>query len=102
LANADPGFVGRITPEGVITEFTEGLTPNCRPVNIALGTDGNLWFTETAGKIGRITPGGVISEFSEGLTPGSHPMDIALGADGNLWFTEVASPGRIAKVLVGG
>ena len=34
------------------------------PVGIALGLDGNLWFTEFAGnKIGMVTPGGTFSEF---------------------------------------
>src|SRR5262245_24265924 len=36
-------------------------TPGSLPHGIAVGPDGNLWFTERAGdKIGRITPTGVI------------------------------------------
>jgi virginiamycin B lyase len=36
--------IGRITPAGVITEFSEGLTDS--PSGITAGPDGNLWFTE--------------------------------------------------------
>src|SRR5262249_60274179 len=33
----DPGRIGRITPGGVITEFTAGLSENSFPVGIAAG-----------------------------------------------------------------
>jgi hypothetical protein len=47
--------IGRITPAGVITEFSVGLTANSRPFGITAGPDGNLWFSEFAGnQIGRI------------------------------------------------
>jgi streptogramin lyase len=90
--------IGRITPQGVITEFTQGITPPANPVNgipgpipngLAVGPDGNLWFTEQAGnRIGRITMAGVITEFSAGITDNSNPSEITAGPDGNLWFTE--------------
>ena len=45
--------LGRITPQGDITEFP---VPN-NPEGITTGPDGNLWFTEpTAGKIARFVP----------------------------------------------
>ena len=48
--------VDRITPAGVITQFTMP-TINARLSHIVAGPDGNLWFTEAGGnKIGRITP----------------------------------------------
>jgi sugar lactone lactonase YvrE len=86
--------IGRITTQGVITEFTAGLTgvgtsDNPVPNGITSGPDGNLWFTEQNGnRIGRITTAGVITEFSVGITPNSNPSEIAVGPDGNLWFTE--------------
>jgi hypothetical protein len=44
--------------------FELDLPPGSGPESIALGPDGNLWFTEmAASKIGRITPSGAISEF---------------------------------------
>jgi streptogramin lyase len=46
--------IGRITPEGVVTELcipTAASGPSC----IAAGSDGNMWFTEfDSGNIGRV------------------------------------------------
>ena len=104
--------IGRITPDGTITEFSIGITPpsgpaaadfrDAAPRSIVTGADGNLWFTEqTADRIGRITPDGTITEFGAGITPspnqslpGVHqyqlaqPGDITKGPDGNVWFVE--------------
>jgi streptogramin lyase len=91
--------IGRITPEGSITEFTNGLSDGAEPTAIAKGSDGKLWFTEqAAGKIGRITTAGVITEFSSGISGSSEPADIAAGPDGNLWFTMAADPGGIGRI----
>jgi streptogramin lyase len=80
--------IGRITPSGVITEFSAGITRDGTLHYITAGPDGNLWFTETNDRIGRITPSGVVTEFSVGITHGSSPNRIVAGPDGNLWFTE--------------
>ena len=39
-------------------------TPDSVPAMMALGADGNVWFSRSRrpGKIGRITPGGYITE----------------------------------------
>jgi virginiamycin B lyase len=61
------------------------------PRGIAVGPDGNLWFTEyrSGGRIGRITPAGAITEF---LLPYRYadpgPQAITSGPDGKLWFVE--------------
>jgi streptogramin lyase len=92
-------LIGRITPNGSITEFTDGLTLSSQPGSIAKGPDGAMWFTESAaGKIGRITMGGIVTEFSSGLSGSSEPSDIVAGPDGNLWFTEKADPGGIGRI----
>ena len=91
---ASPNTIGRITPAGVITHFSAGLTSNALPQGITAGPDGNLWFTEKSKEgIGRITPAGVITEFTAGLTADSGPNGIAAGPDGNLWFTESTTRG---------
>jgi streptogramin lyase len=85
--------IGRITPTGVITEFTTGLSAGSVPGEITAGPDGNLWFIEGGtSRIGRITPTGVITEFSSGT---DFLFGITVGPDGNLWFTGDASIGRI-------
>jgi virginiamycin B lyase len=59
-------------------------TPLSRPWGIAVGPDGNLWFTETLGnKIGRISRRGSIIEYAL-PTPGAYPLGITAGPDGNL------------------
>jgi virginiamycin B lyase len=85
----------------IVTSYTQGLTPGTTIADIALGPDGNLWFTESAapGRIGRITPAGQVTEFTAGLTPSAQPAGIAAGPDGAMWFTERtgARIGRIAS-----
>jgi streptogramin lyase len=83
--------IGRITPTGTATQFSEGITESL-PVGIAAGPDGNLWFTAPGdfgvpARIGRITPTGAVTEFSEGINPNVFSEGIAAGPDGNLWFT---------------
>ena len=98
------GKIGQITPDGVVTEFQDGITGG--PMGLAVlfgitaGSDGNLWFAEeNTDKIGRITPAGVVTEFN--LTAGSGPQDITAGPDGNLWFTEQAAS-RIGRITTTG
>jgi len=92
-------IIGRITPAGVITEFSIA-TAGSYPIGITAGSDGNIWFTESeTNRIGRITPQGAITEFS--LPPeGAHPHNITLGSDGNLWFTDDA--GTVGKITPSG
>jgi streptogramin lyase len=110
--------VGRITSEGVITEFPLS-TSGGAPYAIAVGPDGNLWFTEYAGsKLGKITPAGEITEFSlptsvfsctGGLAvysdcntvSGSEPAGIIGGPDGNVWFTELTA-GKVGRITPAG
>jgi streptogramin lyase len=97
--------VGRITPDGVITEFHvpthyNGGTPQSQPHEIVAGPDGNLWFPDSGGgKIGRISPGGALVEYALPSHPEVpypiQPYSIAAGPDGNLWFTENTALGRI-------
>lgn len=94
--------IGRITPSGVITEFTFPSPSNDYLFlnGITAGPDGNLWFTYTdwntgANAIGRITTGGAISLFPT-PTANSGPTDITPGPDGNLWFTEAS--GNVGRI----
>jgi virginiamycin B lyase len=85
---------GRITPDGVITEFT-GLTA---PGSIAAGSDGNLWITSAfMPQIARVTPTLAITIFP---TP-STPTIIRPGNGNNLLFTEF-SANKIASITTDG
>jgi virginiamycin B lyase len=68
-------------------------TPDSDPKHITLGSDGNLWFTESfvesqniGHNIGRITPAGEITEFQ--VCTFCFPNDIVQGPDGDFYFTQ--------------
>ena len=90
------GMIGRIDttqvagcavkPTNCRSEFP--VSSSAGLIAIALGSDGNLWFTEnTAKKIGKITTSGVITEFAASRSPNfitaGPPSD-----PGTLWYTE--------------
>ena len=64
--------IGRITPDGAITAFKDGITPGSKPLSIVV-RDGVMWFSEAAGdRIGRMTVDGKVTEFpipSKGSQP---------------------------------
>jgi streptogramin lyase len=45
-ANKATGAIGRITPQGAITEYQTGLNAGSVPAGIATGPDGNIWFVD--------------------------------------------------------
>jgi len=79
----DTGIIGRVTPDGAVTEF-----PAVAPVNTSVGGDNALksiltgadgnhagtgrqrWFTDYHyGQIGRVTPDGTVREFELFIRP---------------------------------
>lgn len=99
--NADTGDIFESVinaANGTIVEY--GLLNNAaNPGGIATGPDGNLWFTEYAGKVGKVTTSGTVTEYS--VPTASTITDIAAGPDGNLWFTE-ATANKIGKITTTG
>jgi streptogramin lyase len=92
VSRQGPAAIGRIRPDGQITEFSEGFGFYSQPETIISGADGNLWFTEpgSAGSrtsIGSVTPAGRITFFTAGLNVGTRPRDIVAAPDGKMWFT---------------
>lgn len=89
--------VGRITPTGTVSEFSEGFSGKTQ--SLAVGNDGNLWVTEpAAATIARVTTLGVVTEYGvEGA-----PAEITAGPDGALWFTEPGGSGAIGRITTGG
>jgi virginiamycin B lyase len=80
------GGIAKITPSGRVTVYpipTYGADLGY----IAVGSDGNLWFTEhSPNKFGRITPSGTITEFP--FEDIGAPNGIVSGPDGRLWICE--------------
>jgi virginiamycin B lyase len=89
------GAIGRVTPNGTLSEFVIPTHFN-RPYAIAPGPDGRMWFTEDGNKIGRISMKGSIKEFVI-PTPQSLPDQITAGPDGYMWFTEGAA-NKLARI----
>jgi len=75
---------------GVVTQVGHVLpTTNSFPEYIAVGPDGNYWFTEEGNNaIGKMTPGGTLTEFPLSASGDKGPFDICVGPDAALWFTE--------------
>ena len=74
-------------------------TASSAPTFLAIGADGNIWFTESTGnKIGIFNP--TTHKFTELTVPtaNAQPWGITLGPDGNIWFTEIAT-GKIGVVM---
>jgi streptogramin lyase len=79
---------------GTVTEIPLGSGSD--PYGIAVGGDGNLWFTTlSAGYIGRVTPAGTPTQFSAGISPGS-PLRGIVGPDSNLWYVD--DTGKIGRI----
>ncbi|HYC92079.1 MAG TPA: BACON domain-containing carbohydrate-binding protein [Thermoanaerobaculia bacterium] len=71
--------IGRITPSGTRTLFSNGQSLAEYPGNIVAGADGNLWFS-TGNAVRKISTAGAIS--------GPYPLSVGYlvaGGDGNLW-----------------
>ncbi len=97
--------VGELNPTtGITTEFTSP-TESSGPLGIALGTDGNIYYTEAGydpnnpgSKIGVIDPSnGTINDYPT-QTANSDPWGIASDPfGGDLWFTE-SSADKIGRI----
>jgi virginiamycin B lyase len=99
FASNQSRLIGRITLAGNATTYTAaGIAPYC----VALGSDGKIWFTDTAKvAIGRLNlHTGRIDEFKLS-NPSSVPMMITPGPDGNVWFTDNGA-GEVGKVTPAG
>jgi YD repeat-containing protein len=73
---------------------------NTEPAGIAVGSDGNLWFTgNESHKIGRMLPSGVVT--GEYSVPTSSLGPIVGGPDGNLWYVN-AEHRKLGKITTSG
>jgi hypothetical protein len=88
--------VGRITPDGSVTEFSIEDNTDTQLYTIRTGPDGNLWLTGLREPIRtndaqlvaiRLTPDGnytVFQAFPDGFASSLSPLIV--GSDGNLWY----------------
>lgn len=110
--------ISRITPAGQISDFHyigSGFNDNGILGGLALGADGNLWYTEQTGNqfaptwapaIVRMTPQGQATGFSTGLSPGSVPGLLVAGPEKSLWFLDTSDstnrPGMVGRITTDG
>ena len=89
--------------------FTAIGLPNAGaiPMNLTIGRDGNVWFTDASGYVGFVALNTCASgpcKVYEYTVPGvgmthSSPWGITSGPDGNIWFTD-SSTNKIGKVVL--
>ena len=66
-------------------------TPNSRPHDPAVASDGSLWYTgQAANKLGRVNPkSGEFKEYPL-KTPNSGPHGLVADREGAIWFTAIS------------
>ncbi len=85
-----PGGIGRITPDGHVTELAQ-LGRESTAGQIVAGPEGNMWFTAHFGShpglaaIERVNPQGRVTSLSREMW--GVALSVATGADDNIWFT---------------
>ena len=92
LARVDPGD-GQVSRVRLET----GLS---RPMVLALGSDGAIWFSRGDGRIGRVDPAGTVSSVPV-ATPADSLYGLCAGPDQTLWYTLLAAD-RIGRISPGG
>jgi virginiamycin B lyase len=100
VAGSAVAVVGTAAAAPTLQEFR--LPRNAQPEGIALGHDGNVWFTEFGGKIGRITPStGAIARFPGGRAgTRSGPAYITAGPNNSMFFT--VHDGVLGRITMNG
>jgi streptogramin lyase len=88
FTDATGGFVGRLTPAGVMTLWAVP-TAGAELEEINLDPFGNLWFAEqNTNIVGKLNPfANAITEYTS-PTPNSRPAGVLAAPDGTIWFSE--------------
>jgi virginiamycin B lyase len=108
-------YVGRISPDGSVTEFSVDNNTSTQLYNITTGPDGNLWMLAIRTPNGtnddqlvviQMTPDGNYSVFGAYLGHSgedfvSNVSPLVVGSDGNLWYTASFYAGFLVGSIVG-
>jgi hypothetical protein len=91
---------GSVVAEHPLPDQGDGL-PWGAITSLALGPDGNVWFT-SLGQIGRLTPSGSFTGFAipSGPEIGPTPTGLTVGTGGDLWWVDGRT--RIGRVTTAG
>jgi streptogramin lyase len=109
VADTGSGSIDQISPaawetcNGSSCTFTAIGLPNAGaiPMNLTIGRDGNVWFTDSNGAVGFIALNTCASGSCKiyEYTVGGSPWGITSGPDGDIWFTD-SSTNKIGKVVL--
>ena len=99
FSEAGGNRIGYINPAGAITEFT--LAVGRSSDGLAIGPDGNIWFTEITSSgspanpntLSKITPTGILSEDLAVLPHFAN--ELLYGPDGNFWVADETAIVRV-------
>jgi virginiamycin B lyase len=96
--------MARITTAGQITDYALPSHSGESPEGLAIGSDGNIWYTDPAvNEIGKfvISTGQTEAEYEITQTPNSEPLQMALANDGAVWFAE-GNASHIGRITTDG
>lgn len=103
FTDAGTPAIGRIAPDGSVTEFTSGLIAGAHPYSIVAGPNGSMWFSDSSGvAIGEVTPQGAITEYDASQYGNSKAVGIALSAQGEPWILGFGSQPLLALLTASG
>ena len=103
FTDAGTPAIGRIAPDGTVTEFTSGLMAGAHPYSIVAGANGNMWFSDSSGvTIGEVTSQGAITEYDASQYGNSKAAGIALNAQGEPWVLGFGSQPLLALLTASG
>ncbi len=98
--------VGQLSPAGGAAQMpalayppTNGGNPTLN--GIALGADGNMWFTSNSGYITSVTPGGAQHIYAVPqpvANATTYPASITAGPNGDLWFNFAYNPDYVGEI----
>lgn len=90
------------TPTPLVSKQITIPTASSAPAGIALGSDANMWFTESAvSKIGHLVSGRITENKTPSANSGPFAIASGPGPTLNLWFTE-PNLGQVGQITVSG
>ncbi len=90
--------VAHVNRSGVFTEFATAALDSSSG-RLVLGSDGDMWFTESDDALGRISPSGEVTSFGPVLPEGETPALLAADANGHLWYSQAGAPiGNVSHI----
>ena len=103
MVSSGPGAVARVTPAGVVTQFTAAGVADLTDITSGCGA---LWVSQQAEEgsdpaIWRLTTAGVFTEYTAGLPATTSPQGLSLGTDDDLKIAATGDPSAILDMTTG-